>query len=435
MRIFLKKPLFLVPFFAFIFALGALTSLFVFKAGPFALHTSKEKDPYLEFTFEVYDQIKKNYWSEIGDGELISLYQQALEKITGLPQPLKENKRKYLEDKLNQVLKEPASADKKEELIVNLSDIVLANLKPFNRSRLYTQKDETDLKNKVSNINPDQNLYQILGVEKKADSLEIAQAAQKKTEELKTKQESDPQAKKALEEVAYAAEVLQNSIQRKIYDETGAQPTVFLKNLTSDIVYLKIKQLSPLTFEEFQKLANQVSGSPTSLILDLRGNIGGSIDILPYFLGPFIGANQYAYEFLHQGTITPFKTKTGWLPSLAKYKKVVVLIDQNTQSSAEVMASVLKKYNTGVLVGRKTKGWGTVEKIFPLTTKLPSGKTYSIFLVHSLTLREDSTPIEGQGVEPIINIDLPSWEKELFNYFSYQELIDKVKEISLRPET
>jgi len=38
-----------------------------------------------------------------------------------------------------------------------------------------------------------------------------------------------------------------------------------------------------------------------SLILDLRGNIGGSVDVLPYLLGPFIGQNNYAYQFLHQG--------------------------------------------------------------------------------------------------------------------------------------
>ena len=124
-----------------------------------------------------------------------------------------------------------------------------------------------------------------------------------------------------------------------------------------------------------------------------------------------------------------YKTKTSWLPSLIRYKKMIVLINDQTQSSAEVMASVLKKYNVGVLVGTPTKGWGTVEKVFPLENQLNDGKKYSIFLVHSLTLREDGQPIQDNKVQPLVDISDSNWDQQLLKYFDSPSLINKIKEV------
>lgn len=165
------------------------------------------------------------------------------------------------------------------------------------------------------------------------------------------------------------------------------------------------------------------------MILDLRGNIGGSIDLLPYLLGPFIGPDQYAYEFYQQGQRTPFKTILGWQPSLVRYKKLVILIDGKSQSTAETMASVLKKYNVGIVMGEKTAGWGTVERVFPLKEQFNPGTKYSIFLVHHITLRDDNQPIQGNGVEPAIAMSNKNWKKEFYNYFRYPELANVIEKI------
>jgi len=164
--------------------------------------------------------------------------------------------------------------------------------------------------------------------------------------------------------------------------------------------------------------------------MDLRGNIGGAVDILPYFLGFFIGQNQYAFDLFHQGESTPTKTLTGWLPSLVKYKKVVVLADGKTQSSAEVIAATLKKYNVGVLMGSTTKGWGTIENVFPLKTILDPNESYSAFMVHSLTLRDDNQPIEGRGVEPVIKLDDATWPQQLLNYYNYPPLVEALRQLT-----
>ncbi len=98
------------------------------------------------------------------------------------------------------------------------------------------------------------------------------------------------------------------------------------------------------------------------------------------------------------------------------------MIDKNSQSSAEVMAATFTRYNVGVLIGEPTKGWGTVENTFPLETKLGT-TAYSLFLVHSITLRPDGEPIEGRGVDPMIYLSDEDWEEKLNTYFNDPSLI------------
>jgi len=146
-------------------------------------------------------------------------------------------------------------------------------------------------------------------------------------------------------------------------------------------------------------------------------------------LGPFIGPDQYAYQLFHQEDRTEYKTKSGWLAGISQLKKVVILIDKDTQWTAEVMAACLKKYNVGVLVGTRTKGWGTIEKVYELDSQFNSQEKYSLLLAQSITIREDGQPIEGKGVEPTIDTKSSSWKKDLYNYYHFDELVLAVKEI------
>ncbi len=388
----------------------------------------------MAFLFEVYDTIQKNYWDKITDEQLVGLYVLGTEKLTEKKQEIRTKDRKSLEKLLSDKIKEISDEEKKKEFTVTLADIVLANLQPFGRSRLYSQKEEVDLKNRVENINPQTDQYGILGTKKDASPEELKKAFEQKDIELK--KDTSPDTKDKLAAVNKAYEILSDEKNRAIYNQSGAEPTMEYKLLSPQIFYLHIKQFSPTTIEELLSITQKVDKGETlnTLILDLRDNVGGAIDGLPYFLGPFIGNDQYAYQFFHQEVREDFKTKIGWLPTLIRYKKVVVLINENTQSSAEVMAAVLKKYNVGVLVGTTTKGWGTVEKVFNLNGQFDPNAKYSAFLAHSLTLRDDNQPIEGKGVEPNINIKNNGWEDELTKQFNLPVLTQKVKEI-LTPKT
>ena len=378
-KIKIKKVLGQALIFAFIFALGILFEYFYLaKRGDLIV----KKSPSINFISESYDIIKNNYWDKVSDEKLSGLFELGAEKLTGSNQPfIKKNKKSLL--KIIGAILAKKNKPEREKFVTQLTDLVLKSLPPIGRSSLYTEKSRKNLQKMVNNINK----------EGKKEPTVIAKPI------------------------------------------AVASPANPLKPITPEILYLQIKRFSPSTFNELEQASAEADKIKTldTLILDLRGNIGGSIDILPYFLGPFIGKDQYAYEFYHQGEKMPFKTKTGWLNSLVRYKKVVVLIDGNTQSTAEVFASVLKKYNVGILIGERTRGWGTVERTFNLKEHLSNKTNYSIFLVHSLTLRDDGQFIEGNGVEPVIYINDPHWKKQLFAYFHWEALADEIENVWNNP--
>ncbi|MEW6610581.1 MAG: S41 family peptidase [Patescibacteria group bacterium] len=410
-------------------------------AQPAPVTDNTQKSVYTEFLLEIFDKIKENYWKKVTDDELITLFRLSAEKVTGKTLALPSVDRKGLIQLCEEAIA-TAEGDKKKDIASQIAVIALANLEPFGRSGLYTEKDEANLKNMVQNIDPNTDLYQSLGVGKDASQEAIEKQYSEKSKALtaiandasKTEEERKAASDK-LAEVARAHDTLKKEETRQTYNQSGAEATVVGELVRPDVLHLRIKRFSPVTVDEFVKVANAFDKGDQlhSLILDLRSNIGGAIDLLQYLLGPFIGLNQYAFEFFHQDDYTPYKTVTGWLPSLVRYKKVVVLIDGNAQSSTEMLAAALKRYNVGVLVGTKTKGWGTVEKVFPLTHQIDPALKYSMFLVHSLTLRDDNQPIEGRGVDPVVNINDKDWEKQLYEYFSSQPLIDAVKKVLKAP--
>lgn len=370
---------------------------------------NESKDKYQSFVAEVYETIQGNYWEKISDNDLSSLFLLATNKV------LSKNLILKTPDK-NGVLMLINDVENKDNLPL-IVDMVMANLKPFSRSRLYSQKEEKSLVNTVNNVNPESNYFSKLGLDKSATTEEIVK---KYEESTKTP------------EIEHAFKVLKNADSREIYAISGVEPTIEYKLLTPSIYYVHMTKFSPTSLEEFVRVMNKVKDKDENLdtlIFDLSGNIGGAIDQLPYFLGPFIGYDNYAYQFYQQGKKDDFKTATGWLDSMVRYKKVVVLIDENTQSTAEVTAAVLKKYNVGVLVGNTTKGWGTIEKVFPINNQIKTDEKFSLFLVHHVTIADDGQSIEGRGIVPHISIKNPKWKNELLSRFGNQEIVNEVGKI------
>ncbi len=422
--------------FFLVFLLGASCgAFFIFKnygrLSPPPAVNSATQNVYVSFIDEVYGKIKENYWKALSDEELTSLFILATEKLTGQPQALKEKNKEALLEMTGKIIEQIDDEEKKKQLVTQTADIVLANLEPFGRSRLYSQKEETELRDKVENRDPSVDQYAVLEIEKDASSEEIKKVYQEKVAELSPQAEASAKAAQKLAQIQNAFEVLKDEESRQLYDTYGVEPTLSYRLLTPEVFYIRIEKISPTTFAELERVTKKVDQGKAldSFILDLRGNIGGSVDVLPYLLGPFIGQNNYAYQFLHQGQTIDYQTRVGWLPSLVRYKKVVILVDGQTQSSAEIMAAALKKYNVGILVGEKTRGWGTIEKVFPLETQIDEKEKYSVFLVHSLTLRDDGQPIEGNGVEPVVDISQADWQDRLYRYLPSPPLIEAVAQV------
>lgn len=409
---FIKKHLSLPFIFILIFSLGTTTGWYISKHPIQTQSVTYQKNSSHAFYSEVYDKIKENYWENVSDEVLIQAFKDA-----------------------SSAQGKPISAETKEDLIKNLDKgepakiaaQALATLKPLGRSGLFTTKQQEALKNTVNNVDPSKDLYKDLGLNKGVSESAVSEAFEKKEAELK--KEKTPEAAKKLKDLAYAKDVLTGDETKKRYDGRGVEPTVFTKSLPNTL-YLQFTKFSPTSLEEIQQAfkANENS-QQDSLILDLRGNVGGAIDATAHLIGYFIGRGQHAFDFYRKDDFLPFRTPTDKLPQISKYKNIVILVDNQTQSSAELLAASFKKYNLGIVVGASTRGWGTVEKVFELENQVKVGEKYSMFLVHSVTLRDDNQPIEGRGVEPDIKLTDSNWESQFNSYFRNSSILSALKSV------
>lgn len=385
-----------------------------------------EESVYTSFTLDVFDIIDEHYWDTVEVSALADLYDRAAALVTSEYQSIGASSRADVRT----IVKRYLSAFPEENhrsAIIDLNIVVLSALEPNGRSGLYSEERERELRDSVSNIRRDRDLYEMLGASRDAspdelNALYLARAAALESE-------GTPEADEALQELSFAHDVLSDDSARERYDTAGVEPTVSGRLLSPSVYYIRIAQFSPQSFEEFIEAAERAPQSDeiNSLILDLRGNVGGAIDFLPYFLGPFIGPGNIAYEFFQKGERTPFRTEVGYIPQLEQFTQRVVLIDSKSQSSAEAMASTLFTYNVGTLVGERSAGWGTVENTFPIETQIDESTTYSVLLVHSLTLRPDGRPIESLGVDPHVRIADDTWEADLLRRHNDRALVEAVR--------
>ncbi len=394
----------------------------------FKLKYSKEpkESTYVAFGLEAFDSIEQNYWEDPKGYSLPNIFKQALEKVSGSPQTLATSTREGVKEMLNQALLNATSSDAKKNLALNTLIVVLYNLQPVGRNGILSTAQETALRQNVSNINPAKDLYQDLGVNKGATQEEIVKSFEKKDKELSAS--TSPEAKAEREHIAYAKKVLSNPDNKSLYDSNQIEPTVWPKNFDGSL-YVYIDKISPTTFFEFAKAIDNASTTQglNSLIIDMRGNVGGSLDFVQNFLGLFMGPNQYAFDMFHQGKYEDQRTVQPKFSQLDRYSDIAIITDGMSQSTAEVISAAFKRLHLGKIVGVHTRGWGTVENTYPIKTEIDPTTKYSLFLVNSITLRDDNQPIEGRGVDPDLNTGDKNWQSNLSKYFRTDSIVNALK--------
>jgi len=142
-----------------------------------------------------------------------------------------------------------------------------------------------------------------------------------------------------------------------------------------------------------------------ALILDLRGNPGGSfmasVDLAKRLLpGGIIATTTGQVAEFSNGL---FLSETGMM---ALDLPVAILVDTRTMSAAEVFASAMKDQGRAMLIGTTTFGKGMIQ--CPIRLKSLDGddpranKSGTLFLTAGSAIRGRGIPIEGSGITPDI---------------------------------
>ena len=173
----------------------------------------------------------------------------------------------------------------------------------------------------------------------------------------------------------------------------------------NDIAIIKISYFNETTVFAVQDALKQVKkNESTGLILDLRNNPGGILD----------QAIGVADLFLKDSKIIELKSRN-IEESRSVYSNdkdfientpIVVLIDKNSASGAEIVASALGENKRAVIIGEKSYGKGSLQTIIPIPGK------GAIKLTTAYLYSPNGNPLNKNGVNPDILVNIQNEHKD-----------------------
>ncbi|QZY55486.1 S41 family peptidase [Crassaminicella profunda] len=175
-------------------------------------------------------------------------------------------------------------------------------------------------------------------------------------------------------------------VQREIIKINPVQ----FKVIDDHIGYIRIDEFNQNASENVKKSLEELKAKNIKgIILDLRGNLGGLLQ----------EGVKVADEFIPKGPVVHINYKNKKRKTLYAEKEkinipLVVLVNRLTASASEIVAGAIQDTKSGIIVGTKTYGKGTVQQTTPIT----NGGGIKLTIAEYLTPNERS--INGIGIQP-----------------------------------
>lgn len=129
--------------------------------------------------------------------------------------------------------------------------------------------------------------------------------------------------------------------------------------------FIKIDRFANTTYNEFMEGMEKLDAKGAKkVIIDLRGNTGGSLVSVLQMLDEFLEKGELI--LYTEGVNQPKKTYSASGKNTWKDKEVYVMIDEFSASASEIFAGAMQDNDRGIVVGRRSFGKGLVQEQIPL---------------------------------------------------------------------
>lgn len=144
---------------------------------------------------------------------------------------------------------------------------------------------------------------------------------------------------------------------------TIEEPAIGYKMKENNIGYIQISKFSrPLTSQMENALKELEANGMEKLIIDLRNNTGGYLDSAETTASLFLKKGKLIYSLEDKKSKEDYYDQT----ETSRDYPIVVLINNNSASSAEILAAALKDSYGAVLVGQTSYGKGKVQQTYDM---------------------------------------------------------------------
>lgn len=173
--------------------------------------------------------------------------------------------------------------------------------------------------------------------------------------------------------------------------------TVSWRMMDDNIGYIAITNFRENTYSQFKEALDMLEAEGMEkLVLDLRNNTGGLVK----------SAHEIGEELLPEGIMVYTMDKDGnredtLCDDVYNDVPLVVLVNGNSASAAEILAGAIQDTGRGQLIGTTTFGKGLVQRLFTL----PDGSGLNVTIQKYYT--PNGTSIHGVGITPDYEMELP----------------------------
>ena len=177
---------------------------------------------------------------------------------------------------------------------------------------------------------------------------------------------------------------------------TIEEPAIAYGMQENNIGYIQISKFSrPLTSQMETALKELEANGMEKLIIDLRNNTGGYLDSAETTASLFLEKGKLIYSLEDKKSKEDYYDQT----ETSRNYPIVVLINNNSASSAEILAAALKDSYGAVLVGQTSYGKGKVQQTYDMQdgsmAKFTSAKW----------LRPTGDCIDKKGIKPDFEVE------------------------------
>ena len=196
--------------------------------------------------------------------------------------------------------------------------------------------------------------------------------------------------------------------------------TVKSNIIDNNIGYIRITSFDELTYKDFKENLSKLEKSNIKgLIIDLRNNPGGLLNVCAEIADELLGAGDIVYTQTKDGTREYLKSDKNQITI-----PIVLLVNGGRASASEILAGAVKDHQRGELIGTKTFGKGVVQRI----RELSDGS--GIKLTVSEYFTPNGTNIHGIGITPDIVLELNEGVENIGpGYISEDNQLQKAVEV------
>ena len=180
--------------------------------------------------------------------------------------------------------------------------------------------------------------------------------------------------------------------------------SINLKSVKNELLpdqfgYIRVTHFQEKTAQEIKTAMKKMEakGKLAGLVLDLRNNPGGLLDEAIEVANLFIDSGVIVSTIGRNKEDKEVKSAKSGIARLDF--PIIVLVNGNSASAAEIVSGALKDHKRALIVGGRTFGKGSVQTVIPLAEDVGLKLTIARYFT------PNGTSIQAKGIEPDINLD------------------------------